>query len=423
MVVSRRFRALVAPVIALVASILAAPSGAGAATDPPAHVVLTPTTSPATSQYFTWRSSEPATSQRVDVWPAAGGPWRRATVTAKPKPSVRNSGTSLRAYRARIDGLTPGTAYAYRIKHQGSTMTGRFTTASRDGGSWRFLALGDTQVDNAGVPAAIVKRAAAAVPDARLLLHAGDVVNHPWVGSEWRDLMIALRPLRTRINVLASIGNHEQCILLRTCRSGHAEAFRHAFTFPSNGYPKQRSTWFSTDYQGVRFVVLDSFGPDLDRQAAFLQGRLCDNPQRWSVVLMHAGPFSSRADRTNSAVYSRIRPVLERCRADLVLTGHDHVYSRGYRGSRNSTVYATSDSGPKYYVASSKDWTRRGATREVWAQNVSTYQVVEVDGSTLRYRAVVARNGSGAKPSKPVGSVLDAVTITKDEAGAKTVTW
>ena len=111
--------------------------------------------------------------------------------------------------------------------------------------------------------------------------------------------------------------------------------------------------------------MLDTFGGDLQRQSAFLDTALKTNRQRWTVVLQHAGPFASRSDRNNTAIRSAFQPLYDKYKVDLVLSGHDHSYNRGYDGNKNSTVYAVSDSGPKFYEASSKDWTRGGATRVV----------------------------------------------------------
>lgn len=396
---------------------------------PPMGVVLTPTTDPSTSQTVTWRSSKAWANQRIVAQPDGGGTIVRADARRKPATTVADSGSARPAYVATFTGLKPGTRYRYRVVNDGGGAGDYyFTTSTRPGSGgtivpWTFLGLGDTQVDNADRPAAIVRAAVARYPKASLLLHAGDVVNHPWVHQEWVDLMAALAPVRTSRNVVPAIGNHEQCILVSSCRSGNAEGFRTYFSAPSNGYAKQRQTWFSFDQQGVRFVVLDSFGTDLERQAAFLDERLgaADAP-RWSVVLLHAGPFASRADRTNQDVFDTILPVIEKHDVDLVLNGHDHVYSGGYHGDPDSTVFATSDSGPKFYDISDADWKRRGATRTAWAEETSTYQVVDVSQDTLHYRAIVATKGKGARPSIPYGAAVDDVTITKDAAGDKTVT-
>jgi hypothetical protein len=332
------------------------------------------------------------------------------------------SGIKAYAFTATATKLAPGTPYAYRIVTSGgSTAWTTFSTA-RAGldRPWTFLAFGDTQVANTGVPEDLIDTAIARNPSAPLLLHAGDVVNSPSSITEWRQFMTATYPTRTNRNWLISVGNHEQCVLLKKCSSGDGQAFRSYYSWPSNGYPSQGKTWYYTDYQGVRFIVLDTFGGDLSRQAAFLDTALKTNRQRWTVVLQHAGPFASRSDRNNAAIRSAFQPLYDKYKVDLVLSGHDHSYNRGYDGNNNSTVYAVSDSGPKFYEDSSKDWARGGATRVVSASHTSTYQRVTVSEGTLVYQAVIGYKGKGSTTAKKVGQVLDQVTITKSGA-TKTV--
>jgi hypothetical protein len=105
-----------------------------------------------------------------------------------------------------------------------------------------------------------------------------------------------------------------------------------------------------------------------------------------------------------------------------VLNGHDHSYARGYAGDPDSTVFATSVSGPKYYGTGSIDWYRNGATKVRTARQISTYQVVDVGPDTLTYRAVVVSKGPHPAPSIGYTQALDTVTITKS-GGTKTVDW
>lgn len=402
--------------------LLAGPVPAAEATSRPTSVTLTPTADPAHSQTFTWRMTKKRSKQAVQVKAPNG---KVTTTAARYKMRVRKkyAGKSAYAFTATASRLAAGTRYAYRIVTSGgSTKWTSFVTA-RAGldRSWTFLAFGDTQIANTGVPEDIIDTAVARNRSAPLLLQAGDVVNKPNSLKQWRQFMAATYPTRVNRNWLISIGNHEQCVLLRKCHSGDGQAFRSYYSWPRNGYPSQGATWYYTDYQGVRFIVLDPFGGDLRRQAAFLDSALRTNRQRWTVVLQHAGPFASREDRNSSAVRSAFLPLYNKYRVDLVLSGHDHSYNRGYYGSdKNSTVYAVSVSGKKFYDASGRDWTRGGATPVVTASKTATYQTVTVSADTLVYKAVVAYKGKGATTGKRAGQVLDQVTIAKS-GSTKTV--
>lgn len=416
----RRLAALVTALLLGVSLLLTGPAQltATAATTKPTSVTLTPTADPAHSQTFTWRMTKKRSGQKVQVKAPNG---KVTSVSAKYKMRVQKkyAGSNAYAFTATATKLKPGTRYTYRIVTSGgSTGWTAFSTARASlDRTWTFLAFGDTQVKNNGVPEKIIDTAVAKHSSAPLLLHAGDVVNKPNSITQWRQFMAATYPTRTTKNWLISIGNHEQCVLLKKCTSGNGHAFRSYYTWPRNGVAKQGATWYYTDYQGVRFIVLDTFSGDLDQQAAFLTKALKSNKQRWTVVLQHAGPFASRPDRNNSKIRKALLPIYNKYKVDLVLSGHDHSYDRGYYGSKNSTVYAVSVSGKKFYAASAKDWKRGGATRVVGAVETATYQTVTVSKNSLIYRAVVGYKGKKSSTSKKVGQVLDQVTITKNAAG------
>jgi hypothetical protein len=386
----------------------------------PSRILLTPTADPATSQVVSWTMPRRIAGQRVRFRAAGTVSVRSVPAVRRPATSTSHSGTRAPRYRATLTGLRPGTRYEYRIVTRAHRTPWRsFTTADPSRDEVTLIGLGDTQVDNRGVPRATIRRALADAPDAGLVLQAGDVVNLPTRGSEWSALFAAMGGAARTRNWVVSIGNHEQCVLI-TCRSNRGEAFRSYFDWPTNGFPGQGDTWFFTDHQGVRIVVLDSFGGRMAEQAAFLDSALASNPNPWSIVLMHAPPFAASPGRSNDEVRRLWLPILEARKADLVLTGHDHSYARGHL-TPGGPVYVTSVSGPKYYDASDADWRANGATRVAWAARTSTYQVIRISGDTLRYRAVVSHRASGSTASARVGEVLDRFTITGTADGGRAV--
>jgi hypothetical protein len=409
------------PAATAAGSIAAGSTTAGSSSPSPTRILLTPTTTPATSQVVSWSMPRRERGQRVEVRIAGSTAVSAVPAVRRPATTVRSSGTDDPRYAATLTGLRPDTRHEYRIRTAGGATGWRaFTTAGPATQPLTIVGLGDTQVDNRGVPRATIRAAMAAVPDADLVLQAGDVVDRPYRDRQWRDLFAAIGESGRTRTWIVSIGNHEQCVLVRLCRSGNAQAFRSYFDWPSNGVPGQGETWFFTDYQGVRIVVLDTFGGRLADQARFLDRALASNPHDWSIVLMHAPPFASRPGRTNPEVRDLLWPVLEARGADLVLTGHDHAYARGQQDP-GGPVVVTSVSGPKYYPTSGADWAANGAERAVAAEQTSTYQVITVDGDRLDYRAVVTHRGPGSTSPVGVGATLDRFTITQAADGSPMV--
>lgn len=385
----------------------------------PSRILLTPGPSTTTTQRISWTMRKKTGGMRLKYKVAGSSTVRSVKATRRAATAAKYSGTSAPRYTVVLRKLKPGTRHSYRIvtKH-GSTKWRSFTTARPKAGV-TFIGLGDTQIANRGVPRATIKQALARAPKAAAILHAGDVVNNPTSDSQWADLFSALGDAGRTRSVLVSIGNHEHCVLI-TCKSRSAQAFRSYFPWPTNGFPRQGPTWFYTDYPGARVIVLDSFRGPAAGQAAFLDRALATNRQPFSIVLMHAPAFASNPKRTTPPQVAALLPVLERRNADLVLTGHDHSYARGYRKA-NGTAFVTSVSGPKYYPVTDTDWRKRGATRVVWAQGTSTYQVISIKGRSLSYKAYVSHRGASSTSPFGPGGVLDSFVIDKSRPGDKIV--
>jgi hypothetical protein len=173
-----------------------------------------------------------------------------------------------------------------------------------------------------------------------------------------------------------------------------------------------KGTVYYLDYQGVRFVSLDS-NLELSVQAAWLRDVLRDNPNRWTVATFHHPVFSTALGRDNKALREQWLPILDK-QVDLVLQGHDHTYGRGHVGVPGNpargggAVYAVSVSGPKMYELSRANWEDNGAVLVRAAEQTQLYQLIRVNGDTLRYEARTA-----------TGAPFDSFSLTKQTNGIK----
>lgn len=168
---------------------------------------------------------------------------------------------------------------------------------------------------------------------------------------------------------------------------------------------------YSFDYQGVRVIVLNSQRTDLlAAQALWLEERLKNNRNRWTVVAFHHPVFSLARTRDNPEIRDAWKPLFDKYGVDLVLQGHDHLYGRGenigggpQRREDAGTVYVVSVGGPTMYeIGPGRDW----ATRT--GQNLQLYQVIRVNGGSLRYEARTV-----------TGKLFDAFELVKDESGVR----
>ncbi|MGS2616146.1 fibronectin type III domain-containing protein [Micromonospora sp. LZ34] len=391
----------------------------------PDRIMLTPTTTPATSQRVTWRAEAGAEWARAEILeaPAALGEVAPAAgaVTVVKALSTTPVNTSLgyasTYHTVEFSGLKPNTRYTYRVG-DGTNWSAwtDFTTAAVDFQPFSFIYYGDAQnyIDSA-VPR-VFRQAFADRPAAKLIVNAGDLIDSANSEEQWGQWYQAGGFIDSQINNISVPGNHEYS-------GGLSTFWRPQFPYPDNGpgNPELKQTVYSVDYQGVRFIGLDTNVQGnatlMAAQTAWLEGLLRNNPNKWTVVTFHHPVYSTAAGRNNPVVRAQWGPLFEKYGVDLVLQGHDHTYGRGSVSTsrrsltvHDSTVYAVSVSGGKMYEVDGSVWTGNGADIMSKAQDKQLYQLIDVTADSIRYEARYAN-----------GQLHDGVTIRKNAAGERTV--
>lgn len=190
--------------------------------------------------------------------------------------------------------------------------------------------------------------------------------------------------------------------------------WRPQFSFPLQNPPKGlEETCYYIDYQGTRIISLDS-SYQQEAQVTWLREVLSNNENRWTILTFHHPIFSPAKDRDNRELRELWKPLLDEFKVDLVLTGHDHTYTRtgalryevdttniptGYQQAYDpeiGTVYVVSVSGPKMYNITKGDYAVRVA------EETQLYQVIEINSNELKFKAYTA-----------TGKLYDAFTLKK----------
>ena len=398
----------------------------------PDRVVLTLEGDPATEQSVTWRTDTTVASAQAQLAKAGEGPSFKSnatTVLATRNTTQRaNLGYDAVFHTARFTGLEPQTKYLYRVG-DGTNWTEwyEFETAADKPEPFSFVYYGDAQNDIQEHWSRVARHAFRDAPEAKLFVHAGDLVNTSTNDQEWGEWFRGAGWVNGMVPSIATPGNHEYS------GTNLTPYWRTQFAFPDNGpqgtgpiYDALKGTVYYTDYQGVRFISLNSNTAAvtsslrqqfIDVQAAWLDEVLKDNPNRWSVATFHHPIFSNEPARNNPVQRAAWLPILERYGVDLVLQGHDHSYGRGNLAEGQSvqsptgTIYVVSVSGPKMYDADDSNWVENGAAVKKILTDTQLYQIISVQGSKLRYQAKTA-----------TGRLHDAFTIDKKPDGKKTIT-
>lgn len=374
-------------------------------TPKPDRVVLTPTATPQSSQNVTWRTDASVATAQAQIAPMGSGPSfddQAVTISAvTSEPMMADLGFPVLFHTATFEGLEADTPYLYRVGDGVNWSEWfEFTTAGGADDPFSFIYYGDAQNEVEEHVSRVFRKAYADRPQADIFLHAGDLVDVSTRDNEWGEWFLAAGYTNGMINNIATPGNHEY-------RSGVlAPYWDKQFSFPDNGpealEAEHPGTVWYTDYQGVRFISLNSNGgaANVRAQTEFLDQALEENPGNWSVVTFHHPVFAMTGSRNNQAVRDNWNPIFEKHNVDLVLQGHDHTYGRGHMINaqqgrshiHNGTVYVVSVSGAKMYqLNDGRNWTDNGATwGDTTTQNEQLYQLIDVTSDKISYQARTA---------------------------------
>ena len=126
-------------------------------------------------------------------------------------------------------------------------------------------------------------------------------------------------------------------------------AFFKIFSLPeqaeSGGVASGTENYYSFDYANIHTVMLDSQDSDRDSDGEMLNWLKRDleaykvSAQDWLIVVFHHPPYTKGSHNSDNEgdsggrmadMRQTVLPVLEQYGADLVMSGHSHVYERSY---------------------------------------------------------------------------------------------
>lgn len=242
---------------------------------------------------------------------------------------------------ATLSGLKDDTRYIYKIV-AGKTRTDarRFKTAAKEG-PWNFVVFTDFQHRENPVTLPLIQMMKE-IASPELVICSGDQIDV--AGNEYEWTFLLDNDIFRDFVYAASPGDHAYWASDQV--DGHypqydyAYTFNRLFKFPENGAPSSRNTTYYFYYNNILFVALDMNNSDIatgerfnDQQRWFEEtlDRLAGTYQ-YLIVYEHKSVFGS--ELVDPVVGRELRPqwypLFQKYGVDLVLSGHDHIYSRTY---------------------------------------------------------------------------------------------
>ncbi|MBX2923349.1 MAG: metallophosphoesterase family protein [Chitinophagaceae bacterium] len=364
----------------------------------PDRIFLNITEDASTSMAASWRTGVEVVENFLEIMPATDTPSNIKNAMSHKAFTEPFELDHVQAnyHSVKVKDLQPNTLYMYRVG-AGNYWSEWFhiKTAGKPGEKFSFIYMGDVQVGMRTLWPRVIREAYKRVPDARLIMYAGDIVNRGFNDHEWGELFDGGSFIHSTIPGLPSPGNHEH--------ADNAEGiniitplWRQQFALPDNGPEGLEETCYYADVQGVRFISLNSqaiwFGGEMmRRQMDWLHKILGNNPNKWTCVTFHHPVYSVKSNRDNKDLREKFQPIFDQYKVDLVLQGHDHAYGRGMKNipmpdkkGSSGTMYVVSMAGSKMYDENKQDWMDKSAG------HVQLYQVITVDGDRLSYNSYTA---------------------------------
>lgn len=347
---------------------------------------------------------------------------------------------------ATFDHLEPDTDYYYRVRGAPGDWSEwfKFRTAPLSG-PITFVYTGDAQQGVRTHWARLIREAYHTAPDVRFFLHGGDLVQQGASDRDWAGWFNAGSFIHAQVAQVPVMGNHDHMRVEDpvTGKRGPrvpTPLWRAQFTLPvDDGLPNYfRERVYELRYsKDLSVFVLDSTPSEMNEkgggyelQAKWLKEHLAASTARWKIVTMHHPyfvPLQLAATEDNSHMQKAFAPVIADGGVDMVLTAHIHFYNRASQpiaagdgramtGKPDAvkTVFVISAASaaaadavdPAYVSAHSGKVGDGGMRMDRVAENTPMFQVITVDGDTLRYRAHMA-----------TGQTYDTFDLVKDGHG------
>jgi hypothetical protein len=383
-----------------------------------------------------------------------------ASVTSFAATGAANIATSGGFNRhAVLSGLQENTQYSYRVGSEGAwSSTYSFKTQSFEG-DFDFLFFGDPQIGASGNVANdgagwvdTMNVALSANPNAELLVSGGDQVETANVETQW-DAFLAPEQLR-QYPWAATIGNHDV----------GGKAYEQHFYTPNTDYSADyyRGGNTATEsggdywyiYKDVLFIDLnsnsynDATGGGDEAHVKYVTDVVNQHgaDAKYTVLVYHHSIYSAAAhakDADNKVRRVDFPTTFSNLGVDLVLQGHDHVYTRSYEITdgvkanpdekpgenevfvgEGGVIYMTANSasGSKYYDITQPDnsgTSGAGNGADPLNPNSYWYNSVQSQEKTRSYvkvqvkadQLVVEGIRSQTSPGGEVGTLIDSVTV------------
>jgi len=362
-----------------------------------------------------WQSAAAQKDATVELRAVGTDAVKTFTATSEP---FSDDGVSAFLQTAKLDGLTVGRSYEYRLRDGGRAGAWQ-TLRADDGKTVSALIFPDSQSNDYSGWQELARSAYERNQDADFFINMGDLVDNGEDHNQWDAWFDAIAPLAASIPVAPVMGNHETYD--QNWKVRLPKAYLAHFAVPEVGSFPFRRYYYSFDYGPAHFIVLntqqdetEAFHPGLlEEQQAWFSEDVKASTAAWNIVLMHKDPlqygFQNRPERRPEGISDDGRawmPLFDAHKIDVVLSAHLHTY----RNRGHIKNFERDASGPLYILT--------GVAGNVRYPNLwKDHHLDEVVAPQPEVDNYMTLRGDAHKIEiasyQPDGSVIDVAKLTK----------
>lgn len=252
--------------------------------------------------------------------------------------------------KATVTGLQPGMTYAYKVGNDAGGWSPEYKYTVPEGDTkegFTFLVTSDAEIGQDQYQEEevtvenwdkVVTRLTNYVPEAQFMVHAGDQVAQFGNAEEYSGFLDHLGLYK--IPLAPVTGNHDVANeqICKELGYGGGPFFYEHFNVPNRSDTYGMSEYDKDgDYYFIRgdvlFLVLNSItAQETDTHEEYVPKVIAEHPDtKWRVIIQHYPAYSSvkrYQDQMDSWIRKSLAYICADNDIDLVITGHDAVYSR-----------------------------------------------------------------------------------------------
>ncbi|MGB3294526.1 MAG: fibronectin type III domain-containing protein [Phormidesmis sp.] len=301
---------------------------------PPDQIHLAWVNDPASTMTVVWRTLTLDVPSTVNYREIGETSWQTATG------ALRTSGTTGTLHEVTLTGLTPSTAYEYRVQGDGSGWSNIYQTRTAPAsGPSDFTAIYVADTGLVGRTDGLTTGTQQVIDeidelDPLLILGGGDYAYYN-TETRFSQLDDAIdewfnqwQPVLTESPVMPTYGNHEVIL------GEGFESWAARFPTPEGLDSRQNYSFDVGDVHFVSILAVQDIGGVTDERVNWVEQDILAaqaRGQRWIIPYFHAGPFSNGINHgSNIEFRKRFGPLFERLDVDLAIYSHDQAYERTY---------------------------------------------------------------------------------------------